>query len=81
TSTFSRCIDTTNLTPPISEQSSVIAKKRRKNKAKQQPNDIILNVNNNNNNKNIKINKQKQTPHQQATFNVILAEDCSDFVV
>ncbi|CAF4734706.1 unnamed protein product, partial [Rotaria socialis] len=40
-----------------------------------------LNVNNNNNNKNIKINKQKQTPHQQATFNVILAEDCSDFVV
>ncbi|CAF2873529.1 unnamed protein product [Rotaria sp. Silwood2] len=79
TSTFSRCIDATNLTQPLSIQSSIIGKKRRKNKNKQQSNEILLNVNNNNNNME---NEEKNLQHQQQpTFDVILPEECSDFVV
>jgi hypothetical protein len=74
--TFTRCIDTTNLTPPSSAQSSVIGKKRRKNKNKQQQsNELLLNINNNNN------NNTEEVAIVQQTFNVFLPEDCSDFVV
>jgi hypothetical protein len=76
TTTFSRCIDTNNLTPTLSVQS----KKRRKNKNKQQQqsNELLLNINNNNNNMN---DEQDYLQPQQQTFNVFLPEDCSDFVV
>jgi len=76
TTTFSRCIDTNNLTPTLSVQS----KKRRKNKNKQQQqsNELLLNINNNNNNMN---DEQDYLQPQQQNFNVFLPEDCSDFVV
>jgi len=77
TTTFSRCIDTNNLTPP----SSIIGKKRRKNKSKQQSNELLLNINNNNNNNNNNNMNEKQENLQQQTFNVFLPGDCSDFVV
>ncbi len=76
TSTFSRCIETNNLTPSLSAQSNIIGKKRRKNKNKQQSNELLLNVNNNNNNMN-----EEQATLTQQTYNVFLPEDCSDFVV
>ncbi|CAF0881899.1 unnamed protein product [Rotaria sordida] len=79
-STFSRCIDTTNLTPQLSTQSNIIGKKRRKNKNKQQSNEILLNVNNNNNNNN-NMDNEEDNLQQQPTFHVILPEECSDFVV
>jgi hypothetical protein len=75
TTTFSRCIDTNNLTPTLSVQS----KKRRKNKNKQQSNELLLNINNNNNND--MNDEQDYLQPQQRTFNVFLPEDCSDFVV
>ncbi|CAF4618688.1 unnamed protein product [Rotaria sp. Silwood1] len=85
TSTFSRCIDTTNLTAPLSAQSNIVGKKRRKNKNKQQSNEILLNVNNNNNNmenEEENLQQQQQQQHQQKqSFDVILPEECSDFVV
>ena len=76
--TLTRCIDTSNLTPPSSTQSSTVGKKRRKNKNKQQSNELLLNVNNNNNTMN---NEEENFIQEQQTFNVFLPEDCSDFVV
>jgi hypothetical protein len=77
TTTLSRCIETNNLTPPLSAQSNIIGKKRRKNKNKQQSNELLLNINNNNNNMNDEPEKQQE----QQMFNVFLPEDSSDFVV
>lgn len=77
TTAFSRCIDSTPLTPTLSTQSNNIGKKRRKNKTKQQANEILLNVNNNNNT----MNDEQETCQQQQVFNVLLPEDCSDFIV
>ncbi|CAF3423887.1 unnamed protein product [Rotaria sp. Silwood1] len=79
TTAFSRCIE--KLTPPSSTNSSIIGKKRRKNKNKQQQqqsNEILLNTNNNNNNQIINENDYYL---QQSTYNVILAEDYSDFII
>ncbi|CAF2581500.1 unnamed protein product [Rotaria sp. Silwood2] len=79
TTAFSRCIE--KLTPPSSTNSSIIGKKRRKNKNKQQPpNEILLNTNNNNNN-NSQIINEKDYYLQQPTYNVILAEDISDYII
>ncbi|CAF0846105.1 unnamed protein product [Rotaria sordida] len=82
TTAFSRCIE--KLTPPSSTNSSIIGKKRRKNKNKQQQhssNEILLNTNNNNNNNNNQIINENDYPLQQLTYNVILAEDYSDFII
>lgn len=82
TSTFSRCIDTSTLTPSLTiPQSSFVGKKRRKNKTKQQSNELVLNVNNNNNKNIDNIKENVQQKQQQQTFTVILSEDCADYVV
>lgn len=78
TASFSRCIE--KMTPPSSTNSSIIGKKRRKNKNKQQQsNEILLNTNNNNNNKDLFYERHDYS--QQLTYNVILTEDNSDFIV
>lgn len=82
--TLTRCIDSLNtnqFTPTLSTQSSLIGKKRRKNKNKpsqepQSPTELLVNTNNNNNNM-----EETTSSVQQGTFNVFLAEDCTDFVV
>ena len=78
-SAFSRSIEPTILTPPLSAQSNISDKKRRKNKNKQQANEVVLNVNNNNNN--VMTAKHDTLLQQQQTFSVLLPEDCADFVV
>jgi hypothetical protein len=77
TTTFSRCIDTNNLTPTLSVQSE--KRRKNKNKQQQQSNELLLNINNNNNND--MNDEQDYLQPQQQTFNVFLPEDCSDFVV
>lgn len=81
---FPRCVE--KFTPSSSTtNSSIIGKKRRKNKGKQQQqqsNEILLNTNNNNNN-NEYYSTINETDNylQQPTYNVMLAEDCSEFTV
>ena len=85
--TLTRCLDSLNpnqFTATLSTQSSLIGKKRRRNKTKQSqeppsPTELLLNTNNNNNN--MEESEETLSTASQPTFNVFLAEDCSDFVV
>ena len=81
---YNDAISPSNLTPPSSAQSSIMGKKRRKNKSKSQeqpPSELLLNSNNNNNSNTRFDTSDNHQLLRQATFNVILADDGSDFVV
>ena len=75
TTSFSRCFE--NLSPPSSINSSILGKKRRKNKNKQSTNEILLNTNNNNN----YLFMPEDYSLSQATYQIYLPEDSSDFLV
>lgn len=78
-STLPRYNDSSNLTSKLTIQSSIINKKRRRNKVKQDSNEVLVNSNNNNNNKLNTV--QTAVRQEQPAFNVIIAEDCPDFVI
>ena len=83
-STFTRCFDSINsnhFTPILATQTSVLGKKRRKNKTKSSPdNQVLVNTNNNNNNMD-DAEDNTSTSVMNGQFNVYLAEECPDFVV
>ena len=77
---FSRCAD--HLTTPASANASLLGKKRRKNKAKQQlSNESLLNTNNSNN----RCYSTQDDLHRQLSYpsisQVLLPTDCSQFLV
>lgn len=79
-----RCLDTVCMTPPLSAQSNLIAKKRRKNKSKPAANELVLNTNNNNNNNNGKSDAvciERTLQSHLPIFRVVLPEDDVNFVV